>query len=82
MHTNTNTFCTHSELKKGLIPGSGVPTTTSDATQGRSAGNYMENSQVENGDKKEVLKKGEDKSKHTLPMLDIAKRLFTQIMKR
>ena len=32
--------------------------------------------QVENGGRKEVQKKGEDKGKHTLLMLDIAKRLF------
>ena len=56
---------------------SSVPTATSHATQGRSAENYMENPQVDNGGRKEVLKKGKDKGKHTLLMLDIAKRLFS-----
>ena len=56
---------------------SGVPTATSHATQERSAGNYMENPQVENEGRNEVLKKGKDKGKHTLLMLDIAKRLFS-----
>lgn len=54
----------------------GVPTATSRATQGRSAGNYMENPQAGNGGRKEVLKKEGGKGKHTL-LMDKVKNLFS-----
>ncbi|XP_073219751.1 uncharacterized protein [Cicer arietinum] len=48
-------------MKKKNTRRSSVPTVTSRATQERSAGNYMENPQAENGGRKEALQKVEGK---------------------
>lgn len=60
------------KLIRKIMKGFGIPTATSDATQGRNAGNYMENPQAknegrkesENGDTREALQERGDK--HTL----------------